>query len=178
MQGESGTRPNGVFLPRPRDGVERRCHRLAAKCAGGERRAARASPSPSRALTRLCAKNAQMGDPAVGKSALTQMFHSNGQRFPKAYQMTCGVDFCAKAVRVPETEDAVELHIFDTAGQARRPRATAPPLSRLPLRLSGQGRARAQDVFAEMMPDFWQDAKGVVLVYDVTRIHTLEACAI
>ena len=94
-----------------------------------------------------------MGDPAVGKSALTQMFHSNGQRFPKAYNMTCGVDFSAKAVKIPNTEpeEAVELHIFDTAGQ---------------------------DVFAEMMPDFWQDAKGVVLVYDVTRIHTLEACGI
>merc|ERR1719446_294483 len=92
-----------------------------------------------------------MGDPAVGKSALTQMFHSNGQRFPKAYNMTCGVDFCAKAVKIPDTEEAVELHIFDTAGQ---------------------------DVFAEMMPEYWQDAKGVVLVYDVTRVHTFEACGI
>ena len=56
----------------------------------------------------------QMGDPAVGKSALTQMFHSNGQRFPKAYNMTCGVDFSAKAVKIPNTEpeEAVELHIF------------------------------------------------------------------
>ena len=58
-----------------------------------------------------------MGDPAVGKSALTQMFHSNGQRFPKAYNMTCGVDFSAKAVNIPDTEEAIELHIFDTAGQ-------------------------------------------------------------
>merc|ERR1719198_855537 len=79
------------------------------------------------------------------------MFHSGGQRFPKVYNMTCGVDFCAKTVGLPGTEEAVELHIFDTAGQ---------------------------DVFAEMMPDYWQDAKGVVLVYDVTRIHTLEACGI
>ena len=39
-------------------------------------------------------------------------------------------------------------------------------------------RTAAQDVFAEMMPDYWQDAKGVVLVYDVTRIHTLEACSL
>ena len=35
-----------------------------------------------------------------------------------------------------------------------------------------------QDVFAEMMPSYWEGAKGVVLVYDVTRIHTLEACGI
>ena len=92
-----------------------------------------------------------MGDPAVGKSALTQMFQSNGQRFPKAYNMTCGVDLNVKAVKIPESEEAVELHIFDTAGQ---------------------------DVFAEMMPDYWQDAKGVVLVYDVTRPHTLDACGV
>ena len=92
-----------------------------------------------------------MGDPAVGKSAITQMFHSNGQRFPKAYNMTCGVDFCAKVVQIPKTEETIELYIFDTAGQ---------------------------DVFAEMMPGYWEDAKAVVLVYDVTRGHTLEACHI
>jgi transport family protein 27 len=91
----------------------------------------------------------QIGDPAVGKSAVTQMFHSGGQRFPKVYNMTCGVDFCAKSVGLPGTEEAVELHLFDSAGQ---------------------------DVFAEMMPKYWEGAKGVVLVYDVTRAHTLEAC--
>jgi transport family protein 27 len=92
-----------------------------------------------------------MGDPAVGKSAITQMFQSAGQRFPKVYNMTCGVEYGVKAVNVPDTEEAVELHIFDTAGQ---------------------------DVFAEQMPSYWENAKGVVLVYDVTRVHTLEACAI
>ena len=92
-----------------------------------------------------------MGDPAVGKSALTQMFQSGGQRFPKAYNMTCGVEFCVKACPVEGTDEAVELHLFDTAGQ---------------------------DVFAEIMPQYWEGAKGVILVYDVTRAHTLEACSI
>jgi transport family protein 27 len=91
----------------------------------------------------------QMGDPAVGKSALAQMFHSGGNRFPKVYNMTCGVDFSVKAVTVPSTDEAVEFHVFDTAGQ---------------------------DIFAEMMPSYWEGAKGVVLVFDVTRAHTLEAC--
>ena len=91
-----------------------------------------------------------MGDPATGKSALTQMFHSGGQRFPKQYNMTCGVDFCVKAVNVKESE-SVELHLFDTAGQ---------------------------DVFAETMPQYWEGGQGVILVYDVTRAHTLEACGI
>jgi len=89
-------------------------------------RAARACASwKVRKLILLCA-TPQMGDPAVGKSALTQMFHSNGQRFPKVYNMTCGVDFSAKAVKIPETEEAVELHIFDTAGQVCASRGGPP----------------------------------------------------
>ena len=63
--------------------------------------------------------------------------------------MTCGVEFSVKAVTVPGTEEAVEFHCFDTAGQ---------------------------DVYEEMMPQFWEGAKAVVLVYDVTRAFTLEAC--
>jgi len=34
----------------------------------------------------------------------------------------------------------------------------------------------AQDIFAEMMPKFWADAEAVMLVYDVTRQHTFDAC--
>jgi len=81
---------------------------------------------------------------------LVQMFHSSGQRFPKHYLMTLGVEFCVKAVPLPEADTTVELHLFDTAGQ---------------------------DIYAEMIPSFWEDATAVILVYDVTRVHTLEACA-
>ena len=92
---------------------------------------------------------AQIGDPAVGKTSLTQMFHSNGQRFPKAYTMTCGVDFSVKAVTVPGTHEAIEFHCFDVGGQ---------------------------DIFEETFGSYCEGAKAVVLVYDVTRGHTLEAC--
>jgi len=77
------------------------------------------------------------------------MFHSHGQRFPKAYNMTCGVEFCVKAVTVPGTDEAVEFHCFDIGGQ---------------------------DIFQEMFSSYVEGAKAVVLVYDVTRGHTLEAC--
>ena len=50
-----------------------------------------------------------------------------------------------KAVTVPGTEEAVEFHCFDTAGQ---------------------------DVYEEMMPQFWEGAKAVVLVYDVLACFT------
>jgi len=91
-----------------------------------------------------------VGDPAVGKTALVQMFHSAGQRFPKHYMMTLGVEFCTKAVTTPDATTIVEFHLFDIAGQ---------------------------EIYAEIVPSFWEDTEAVMLVYDVTRAHTLEACA-
>jgi len=42
---------------------------------------------------------------------------------------------------------------------------------------SSLASCRLQDIYAEMIPNFWEDATAVILVYDVTRVHTLEACA-
>lgn len=89
------------------------------------------------------------GDPAVGKTALVQMFSSSGQRFPKTYQLTSGVEYAMKAVPIPDTDISVELHIFDTGGQ---------------------------DLFSEMLPAFWQGGEAIMLVYDVARPYTFEAC--
>jgi len=99
------------------------------------------------ATLKLRSKVAVVGDPGVGKSALTQMFQSNGQKFPKNYLMTIGVDFCMKQVQVPDSEASVELFVFDTAGQ---------------------------DLFAEMVPHYWDSTGAVMLVYDVTRPDSLE----
>ena len=46
----------------------------------------------------LRAKVTIVGDQAVGKSALTQKFHSGGHMYPKNYIMTTSVDFCMKEV--------------------------------------------------------------------------------
>ena len=59
-----------------------------------------------------------VGDAHVGKSAITQMFHSGGHNYPKNYVMTIGVDFCVSQVRIPETNATVELYLFDSAGQS------------------------------------------------------------
>jgi len=91
-----------------------------------------------------------LGDPAVGKSALVHMFSSSGTRFPKQYNMTCGVELAHKLLMVAEGEAAVELYMFDSGGQ---------------------------DLFDEMMPPLWEGAEAAVLVYDVTRPHTIDACA-
>ena len=68
-------------------------------------------------------KVAVIGDAAVGKTSLVQMFHSGGQNFPKSYVMTLGCDFCVKMVNIPEDQAqgrhvGVELYLFDTAGQS------------------------------------------------------------
>jgi len=87
------------------------------------------SRRPARLLVTRAPLAAQAGDPAVGKTALVQMFSSSGAKFPKTYQMTCGVEFCSKQVPIPDTDVSVELHIFDTGGQ---------------------------DLFTEMLPSLWK----------------------
>eukprot|EP01112_Ceratiomyxa_fruticulosa_P012474 TRINITY_DN3456_c0_g1_i1.p1 TRINITY_DN3456_c0_g1~~TRINITY_DN3456_c0_g1_i1.p1 ORF type:complete len:189 (-),score=27.25 TRINITY_DN3456_c0_g1_i1:90-656(-) len=90
-----------------------------------------------------------LGDPAVGKSALTQMFHSDGTHYPKNYVMTIGAEFCVKAVRIPDTQTTVELYLFDCAGQ---------------------------EIFRELLPLYLKDACLVGVVYDATSAETFESC--
>lgn len=57
-----------------------------------------------------------LGDACVGKTALTQVFHSGGSTYPKNYLMTTGAEFCVKQVPIPSTDVTVELYIHDCAG--------------------------------------------------------------
>jgi transport family protein 27 len=102
------------------------------------------------ATLKLRTKVAVLGDSGVGKSAVTQMFHSNGQKFPKNMLMTIGVDFCMKPVQLPDSSTTVELFLFDTAGQ---------------------------DLFADMAPHYWDGTSSLVLVYDITRGESLQHLA-
>ncbi|XP_039290502.1 intraflagellar transport protein 27 homolog isoform X2 [Nilaparvata lugens] len=56
-----------------------------------------------------------LGDSAVGKTALTQMFVSDGTNFPKNYNMTISVDVHQKQIIIPSTDHAVEFLIFDSS---------------------------------------------------------------
>ncbi|XP_034241881.1 intraflagellar transport protein 27 homolog [Thrips palmi] len=62
------------------------------------------------------AKLAVVGDCAVGKTALTKSFLTDGRDYPKNYEMTFGVELSTKMVPIPDTNDAVELLIYDSAG--------------------------------------------------------------
>ena len=59
-----------------------------------------------------------VGDACVGKTAITQVFHSGGSIYPKNYLMTVGAEFCVKQVPIPNTNTIIELYIFDCAGQS------------------------------------------------------------
>ncbi|CEO98613.1 unnamed protein product (mitochondrion) [Plasmodiophora brassicae] len=66
-------------------------------------------------MTLLRCKVVVVGDARVGKSALTQNFHSSV--YPKNYVMTLGVDFSVKAVPIAGSGNTVELFVFDTSGE-------------------------------------------------------------
>ncbi|XP_034388925.1 intraflagellar transport protein 27 homolog [Cyclopterus lumpus] len=68
-------------------------------------------------MVKLRARCLLVGDAAVGKSALSHMFHSDGTLFQKNYSMTAGVELLVKCVLIPESSDSVELFIVDSAGK-------------------------------------------------------------
>ncbi|XP_048971772.1 intraflagellar transport protein 27 homolog isoform X2 [Canis lupus baileyi] len=58
-------------------------------------------------MVKLAAKCILAGDSAVGKTALAQIFRSDGAHFQKNYTLTTGVDLVVKTVPVPDTGDSV-----------------------------------------------------------------------
>ncbi|XP_010583698.1 PREDICTED: intraflagellar transport protein 27 homolog isoform X1 [Haliaeetus leucocephalus] len=114
-------------------------------------------------MVKLAAKCLLAGDPAVGKSALAQMFHNDGAHFQKNYTLTTGIELLVKAVSVPETSDSVvswqepsfcfcfqEFFIFDSAGK---------------------------DLFSEMLEKLWEQPNVLCIVYDVTNEQSFNNCA-
>ncbi|XP_022203541.2 intraflagellar transport protein 27 homolog isoform X1 [Nilaparvata lugens] len=89
-----------------------------------------------------------LGDSAVGKTALTQMFVSDGTNFPKNYNMTISVDVHQKQIIIPSTDHAVEFLIFDSSGS---------------------------DYFREALPKCWTESSLLAIVYDVTQQESFES---
>ncbi|XP_070110560.1 intraflagellar transport protein 27 homolog isoform X4 [Equus caballus] len=58
-------------------------------------------------MVKLAAKCILAGDSTVGKTALAQLFRSDGAHFQKNYTLTTGVDLVVKTVPVPDTGDSV-----------------------------------------------------------------------
>lgn len=100
-------------------------------------------------MVKLAAKCILAGDPAVGKTALVQMFRSDGTHFQKNYTLTTGVDLVVKTVPFLDTNDSVELFIFDSAGK---------------------------ELFSEMLDKLWENPNVLCLVYDVTNEQSFISC--
>ncbi|XP_036425408.1 intraflagellar transport protein 27 homolog [Colossoma macropomum] len=101
-------------------------------------------------MVKLRARCIIVGDASVGKSALLQMFRSDGGHFQKNYSMTAGVELLLKSVNVPETSDSVELYIFDSAGR---------------------------ETFVEACEKMWGQPSVVCVVFDITSLASFNSCS-
>ncbi|KAG1667243.1 hypothetical protein FOA52_009808 [Chlamydomonas sp. UWO 241] len=97
----------------------------------------------------LRVKVAVVGDSACGKSTLISMFKSKGQKFPKQYDMTCGVDIIPIQVPVPDTTKVAELYLMDSSGS---------------------------ELYREALPQHWNGVYYAMLVFDVTSAESFESC--
>ncbi|XP_049627731.1 intraflagellar transport protein 27 homolog [Suncus etruscus] len=101
-------------------------------------------------MVKLAAKCILAGDPAVGKTALAQIFRTDSALFQKNYTLTTGADLVVKTLPVPDTTDSVEFFIIDSAGK---------------------------ELFSEMLDKLWEDPSMLCLVYDVTNEQSFQNCA-
>ncbi|KAL4647811.1 hypothetical protein GN956_G8171 [Arapaima gigas] len=100
-------------------------------------------------MVKLRARCILVGDAAVGKSALAQMFRSDGAHFQKNYTMTAGVELVVKSVNIPKSSDSVELFIIDSAGK---------------------------ETFMEACEKLWGQPSLLCLVFDVTSEASFRSC--
>ena len=84
-----------------------------------------------------------LGAPAVGKTSLIRRFTTG--KFSETYSKTLGADFLIKFVDYPDRGLRVLLQIWDLAGDAR---------------------------FRFIRRDYYQEAQGAILVFDITRKPT------
>jgi len=118
----------------------------------GFKSALRSMETTHQPLLMLRCKVVVVGDACVGKTALVQMYHSGGDKYPKDYLMTIGVDFCVKQINIPNSNGAVELYLFDCAGQS----------------IFNQ---------RELNTRMWENASFVVVVYDISNRASFQSCA-
>eukprot|EP00419_Tripos_fusus_P009507 CAMPEP_0172660588 /NCGR_PEP_ID=MMETSP1074-20121228/4149_1 /TAXON_ID=2916 /ORGANISM="Ceratium fusus, Strain PA161109" /LENGTH=214 /DNA_ID=CAMNT_0013476219 /DNA_START=46 /DNA_END=690 /DNA_ORIENTATION=- len=86
-----------------------------------------------------------LGDQAVGKTALVTNLISGTEKFDDTYQATIGIDFLATQLNTNGKE--VGLHLWDTSGQEK---------------------------FRSITESSISSAAALLIVYDVTRLDSLE----
>ncbi|GAX86114.1 hypothetical protein CEUSTIGMA_g13527.t1 [Chlamydomonas eustigma] len=99
----------------------------------------------------LRCKVALCGDSAVGKTSLVSMYTSKGQKFPKLYTMTTGVDVVVAQVPIPDTTLIAELYMLDTSGS---------------------------ELYRESISQYWNGVYYAMVVFDVTNSDSFESCKV
>ncbi|XP_049550644.1 intraflagellar transport protein 27 homolog isoform X3 [Orcinus orca] len=117
-------------------------------------------------MVKLAAKCILAGDPTVGKTALAQIFRSDGAHFQKNYTLTTGVDLVVKTVPVPDTGDSVELFILDSAGKEL--------FSEMLDKLASSIQSFS---YHHHLPPKWESPNVLCLVYDVTNEQSFTNCS-
>lgn len=102
-------------------------------------------------MVKLRAKCILVGDASVGKSALSQMFRSDGAHFQKNYSMTAGAELVVKSVSIPDSGDSVELFIVDSGGK---------------------------ETFVEACEKLWGQPSVLCLVFDVSSEASFRNCGL
>lgn len=122
---------------------------------------------------------ARPGDAEVGKTAVVQMFQTNGKTFPKNYLSTSGVDLAVKVVNVPDTDTAVELYIHDCAGSELH-RHMMPSVVRAALQCLHVCVALHSNhayLFCTLVFLQWVGCAAIILAYDMTNADSFKSCA-
>ena len=83
-----------------------------------------------------------VGESTVGKTAICHQLASDGTDFPKNYLMTHLSETLVKAIKIPDTNDMVELNLIDCSGK---------------------------EMYQDMLKESWSQADLIVAVYDVCR---------
>eukprot|EP00048_Salpingoeca_helianthica_P023177 m.22802 g.22802 ORF g.22802 m.22802 type:complete len:189 (+) comp8371_c0_seq1:2125-2691(+) len=97
----------------------------------------------------LRAKCVILGDPAAGKSAISQVFQTDEANFPKSYNMTMGVETAQKTLKLTDTDRSLEFHLVELSGH---------------------------DVYSDFLPVVLEGVSIVILVLDVVSEAALKSC--
>ena len=90
----------------------------------------------------LFLKVAVVGESTVGKTSICHQLATDGTDFPKNYIMTTFSDIQVKSVKIPDTNDVVELFLVDSSGK---------------------------EYYQDLLKESWSQANMIVAVYDCTR---------
>ena len=78
----------------------------------------------------------------MGKTSMCHQLATDGTDFPKNYIMTTFSDIQVKSVKIPDTNDVVELFLVDSSGK---------------------------EYYQDLLKESWSQANMIVAVYDCTR---------